>query len=238
MNGFRLMMVLLFSMLVTPVLAEEALSADELEALFQQAQKVEREGRFIEAMGLLEKAAKMGHPGAQNSYGYMMHKSGFFEQSFAMYQKSADQGNSEAMMRLGLQYFSGEGVEVDMEKARTLIEQAARAGNFYAYNAIYEAYKHGSLGYELNEAQALRWLTAASDAGSATHRRLLAQAYENGALGLDVDVSRALDNYKQAAAAGDRPSIQYLYRVYTEGLLEQVVDPGMAEQWSPKPKQQ
>ncbi|MFT8736376.1 MAG: hypothetical protein ABF760_02825 [Zymomonas mobilis] len=52
------------------------------------------------------------------------------------YQKSADQGNADAQLKLGFAYYLGQGVLKDERVARFWIQQAADKGNTDAQKAL------------------------------------------------------------------------------------------------------
>ena len=52
-----------------------------------------------------------------------------FKTAANWFEASALQGNSKAQFNLALMYYRGEGVETNLEKAFTLMEEAARLGD-------------------------------------------------------------------------------------------------------------
>ncbi|RRJ85266.1 tetratricopeptide repeat protein [Aestuariirhabdus litorea] len=201
------------------------------EAIYLQAMEADRNGRMTESIGLFQRAAKMGHPGGQVGYAYLLHKGGYFEESFRWYERAAQQGDALAMLRLAMQYMSGEGVEKSFGRADEWLNKSAELGNFQAIGSLYEAYHNGSMGYDQDNEKALFWLNRAIEQGSSYYTRILAEAYRNGELGLDIDNQQALELYRRAASQGDLESIRYLIAVYTEGLLGQLPSQEEVERW-------
>ena len=83
------------------------------------------------------------------------------------YRKAADQGNAEAMFRLGRIVSEGaQGVKKSPELAAKLYESAAKQGHVEAENWLGYSYEHG-LGIQQNDASALEWYKKSADAGLA-----------------------------------------------------------------------
>ena len=59
------------------------------------------------------------------------------------FEKSAEQGDSDAQVSLGSMYLYGEGVEQDLEKARYWIEKSVEQGNLNAQYCLGEFYYYG-----------------------------------------------------------------------------------------------
>lgn len=208
-----------------------------LEADYQKALLTERQGRFIEALGLLKDVAEKGHPGAQNYYGYMLDKSDEDEAAVKWYKKSAAQNNIDGILSLAKMYAAGEGVQKDIPKAVKLYEKAIGLGSIGAMKAFAYAYKNGGLSFEKNNELALKWFKKATDLGDVASMVVLAQANEKGQMGLTVNNSEALLWYRKAAKNGDYTSVKKLMAVYDKGGLGEKPDSKEVEKWRLKLKE-
>lgn len=72
------------------------------------------------------------------------------------YEKSAAQGNLDAMRALGFMYEKGKGMEVNYTKAIELYTQAANKGDYYSHINLWWMYSEG-LGVEKNSNIAAQW---------------------------------------------------------------------------------
>ena len=99
------------------------------------------------ALKLLQAAAKLGHPAAQNLLGQMLQNGDGTtkdeKQAAAWYQKSADQNNAVAQNNLGVLYLKGLGVDRDLNKAFGLFESASKAEEGWALNNLGGMYEMG-----------------------------------------------------------------------------------------------
>lgn len=60
----------------------------------------------------------------------------YYERAFNLYMKLAEQGNPEAQYQLGNLYFSGDGVEFDLDEALAWYRSAADQGNEKAISIL------------------------------------------------------------------------------------------------------
>lgn len=208
-----------------------------LEQAYQKALLTERQGRFIESLGLLKDVAERGHPGAQNYYGYMLDKSDEDKEAVKWYKKSADQNYIDGMLSLAKMYAAGEGVKQDIPQAIKLYEKAIELGSVGAMKAFAYAYKNGSLSFEKNNELALQWFNRAAALDDIGSMIVLAQANENGQMGLSINNAEAIAWYTKAAENGDYSSIKKLLTIYKKGGLGEKPDSAKAEQWRLKLEQ-
>lgn len=109
------------------------------------------------AMKLLENAAAQGYAPAQVRLGYLLDKAEFNEAAVEWYRKAAAQGHAGGEYGLGHMYAIGEGVEKDLEQARTWIMRAAEKNHLPSVMLLQEAYRNGSLGLPQDTDQSLFW---------------------------------------------------------------------------------
>ena len=101
----------------------------------------------------------------------------------------------------GLAYETGETVEQDYEKAMTLYQQAAEAGNWMAYNNMGWLYQNG-FGYEKDIPTAIHCYELAAEHGNDMAMVNLGNLYEFGE-GVEKDYVKAFQWYNKAAEAGN-----------------------------------
>ena len=77
----------------------------------------------------LEKKAQSGVAPAQTSFGMLLEQENKLSEAVSWYRKAAEQGDGEGMRRLGLCYWSGQGVEKSAREAISWWKQAADKGN-------------------------------------------------------------------------------------------------------------
>lgn len=115
-------------------------SMAEGDVLFEQAVALLFEGEggesLIKSAALMRRAADLGHSGAANNFGAMLHHGRGVHQDFAAarayYAQAADAGLPQAMFNLGFMKLRGLGGQTDEEQARRLFEQAANLGDVNA----------------------------------------------------------------------------------------------------------
>jgi TPR repeat protein len=139
----------------------------------------------VTAMQYLRRAASAGHADAQYLLGYILDKAGENETAMGYYQAAFDNGNADAAIELGTMYSSGDGVERNLESARSWYEKAAAAGNNRALEVLARAYLDGGLGLKQDEARARELLGRAADNGSDAARGLLESLDKKAATAAD-----------------------------------------------------
>ncbi len=92
--------------------------------------------------------------------------SGDYEKAAEWYQKSADQGNADAQVRLGMMYYEGQGgLEKDPNKAFRQFQLAAGQNNTTGLEWMGYCFEHG-YGVEKDTEKAKRWYKLAVNNGS------------------------------------------------------------------------
>ncbi|WP_230659012.1 tetratricopeptide repeat protein [Psychrobacter sp. I-STPA10] len=99
-------------------------------------------------------------------------------QALAKLSKAVKLGNTDAMLRLAIAYFLGEGVNQDIEKGTALIKKAAREDDPRAQRQLSRLYYQG-LGVSQDTTQGLHWLETAADNGHKEAKELLEQWHSN-----------------------------------------------------------
>jgi len=142
-------------------------------------------------------------PAAAQSYGdgvaaYSLQN---FERARQIWQKYAEDGNTEAQYRLGLLFEQGKGVAADDAEARRWYEKAANGGNSKAQMALANFFATGRGGNE-DPYQAWVWFLAAANGGEPRAQYHVGQVYMEGGV-VEVDPLEAYKWIERAAAQDD-----------------------------------
>ena len=128
---------------------------------------------------------------------------------------AAEDGVSFAQCALGNRYFSGNGVEKNVDKTFELMTLAAEQNDFKAYFPLGVCYEKG-FGTEVDEEKAIALFKKASDAGDAEAQKHLGYLYENGKL-VSKNNKSAFQYYSLAAGQWDVEAMFHLGVCYCEG---------------------
>lgn len=140
---------------------------------------------------------------------------GNYEEAFALWRKSAEQGDAHAQAWLGSLYANGEGVPVDDAAALTWYLKAAGQGNHMAQANAGAFYFMGK-GTGRNLEAAVKWLTAAAEGQDLNGLFNLGVLYSKGE-GVPMDLAKAAGLYRKAAELGHYPSQSRLGYIYFHG---------------------
>lgn len=119
-----------------------------------------------------------------------------------LFKYRAEEGNSDAQLRLGKCYYSGDGIEQDKEKALFWLEKAAGQSNVDAQLLLASIYMEGEKGIEQDETKGIYWLKEAASQGNVKAQLIIAQCYDEGS-GVAKDLNEAANWYRKAAEQGD-----------------------------------
>ena len=162
--------------------------------LFEAGDKSEIAADVEAATIFYKAAADGGHAEAQARIAFILYRSGFDEQAFDFFRKSAEQGNAEGMYGLGVAYEGGTGTKQDFVEARKWYTRAAEKGNLPSLHAMVDAYRLGNLGLNdaaLKSPEALSWIRRGADADFVPAVQSLADSYRLGRYGLAIDLKLA-----------------------------------------------
>jgi TPR repeat protein len=171
-----------------------------------------RTSRSLKREGLLAASAALILAGAPLSYaglaeGYAAYASGDYALAHGELLPAAQAGDYNAAYYLGLLYWNGQGVDMDVETAMVWLSEAAAKGHTGAQLTVALAYQQGR-GVPQNYHQGVEWLTEAARGGNADAQYLLAVAYRDGR-GVVQDHRQAL-SWVERAIAGDRQNSLFL----------------------------
>ena len=127
---------------------EAAQNNSEAAALAQEGNALVVEGRYEDAIPLLEKASELGDPVGQQSlgwcyfFGYGVEQDG--DKAFDLYMKAADQGYVLAEYAVGYCYYYGIGAEQNYDEAARYFKMAADQDLVDGWVAMGECYYYGN----------------------------------------------------------------------------------------------
>jgi TPR repeat protein len=144
--------------------------------------------------------------------------------------KSAEIGDSEAQLRVGMQLYQGQGVLQDRKKGFSWILEAAEDGKYSpeSLHILGQAYFKGT-DTEKNYVAARKWLGLLADQDNFSAKNDFAYLLYHG-LGGDTDYAKAFELYKQAAIHGDVLAQANLGLMYATGTGTEV-DKARAYAW-------
>jgi uncharacterized protein len=95
------------------------------------------------------------------------------------WERSAAQGNTEAMIRLARSYYHGKPGPKDFRKAETWLKKAAEAGSAEGQLELGKLYASGKLGQK-DLQEALRWITLSVEQGHPAAKAVLGLYLQTG----------------------------------------------------------
>lgn len=173
---------------------------------------------YDKAIKYYQLAADEGHSTSIYNIGYLLTESSpikRYTEAANYFEKAANLGNVYAQSSLASIYFSGKGVEKDLEKAFYWEKKAAELGHLDSVKEIAYSYYKG-YGVAKNFKHAVTWYQKAIDMGDRESIFDLASMYENGE-GVDEDFDKALELYIQAAELGYDAAQNELADIYFKG---------------------
>ena len=138
---------------------------------------------------------------------------GRFAVAYRSWLPLAEAGMPEAQLNLGLLYQSGQGVNIDLEKALYWYERAASAGLAEAHLNLGMMYFEG-IGVEQDHTVSFREFQSASTQGLASGSLMLGRMHFEG-LGVEQDLFKARELFLDAAKTG-LPEAQFAYAVVAQ----------------------
>jgi len=136
--------------------------------------------------------------------------------------KSAESGDADAQLSVGLKLYKGQGVLQDRKNGFLWILKAAEDGKFSpeSLNILGQTYFKG-IDIEKNYVEARKWLSLTADQDNYSAKNDLAYLLFNG-LGGDKDYAKAFELYQQAAKHGEVFAQANLGLMYATGTGTEV----------------
>jgi len=136
--------------------------------------------------------------------------------AFPLYQELADQGHTDAKVRLAallLRGLGGEGTkEEKFQQSLKLLNDAADKGNIKAYYALSVMY-HDSASLTPNAELGMSWLIKAADAGEPRAQSQLGSLYLHGIF-IKKDIEKSIFWYEKAISNGSNSARYNLAKIY------------------------
>ena len=138
------------------------------------------------------------------------------EKAAALYRMSADKGNADAMVRLGIILMTGDGAEQDYREASKLFRRAADRGNADAEYLLSSLYSRGK-GVDRNPIEAVKLCLHAAAEGCTGAMCQMGKWYRDGENCVDRDMAKAVYWLKQAAEKKDAEALYELGCMFAFG---------------------
>ncbi|KAK8847145.1 hypothetical protein M9Y10_019728 [Tritrichomonas musculus] len=179
---------------------------------------VKEKRNFDEAVTNLKYSAEKGSSLSSHLLA-LLYESGDIEKDFEKaefyYRKSAEQGNSNALQRLGLCYTKSYGVECDSSKAIECFQKSAELGNSRALCNLGMCYQKG-IGADEDLYKGFEFINRSAELGNPIGLCNLAICYEKGK-GVAKDLSKAIELYEKSGELGDTFALYFLASCYENG---------------------
>jgi TPR repeat protein len=177
-------------------------------ALWSRARKVNRVLLAVIVVCLLRAPA-------WGDEGLSAYQKGDYPTAFALFKRSAEQGDPLAQVNLGVMYHNGQGVPKNYREAARWYRKAAEQGNATAQLNLGIMYDNGH-GVKQDHVEAGRWYRRSAEQGNAAAQASLGVLYENG-WGIEQNHAEALRWFRKAAVQGDAHGQAGLGLLYDAG---------------------
>jgi hypothetical protein len=182
-------------------------------------QQISPEERLEEAIQKYLPSAEAGDPVAQYDLGCCYFQGGEFDKSLHWWEKAAEQGVNQALVRIGLQYGYGLGVEKDEQKALDCVRKAVERNprDAVALCNLGLFYEQG-IGMEADMEQAVQCYRQAAEENEPMALFNLAMCYYAGN-GVAQDADAAMEWAKKSADLGYPEALHFMGFQYYMGEL-------------------
>lgn len=175
------------------------------------AEQYSKTNQFEKAQAIYSKYSETNNPASQALLGSYMIRQGKYDQAVNFYQKSANQGDSDAQYFLGKMYFDGLNVKQDFQKSFEFFLKSAKQGHTIAQLDVARAYLRGK-GTNKDHKQAVKWLTEAEKTGNSDAQFMLGSAMLDGR-GIQKNIKQGVQLLIKSAQQGNRDG-QYNLALY------------------------
>lgn len=183
----------------------------------------ERKNELVELAkqsGLFEMTPEELGPDGCEMIGSYYHSKNDYQAAMEWFLNASEMGCSGAMLRIGLMYYDGMGVDQNYAVSADWLLKAAHRGDIYAMSWYGYILHQDNVVYEIinkKYASFLEEYLKAADAGDPIAMRNIGYMHENGYGGLSRNSLTALAWYQQAADAGDAYSMYKIGDMYRYG---------------------
>ncbi|MDH6306367.1 TPR repeat protein [Parabacteroides sp. PF5-5] len=162
------------------------------------------------------KSAEQNFADAQSMIGVYYCQKEEYDEAIKWFEKSIIQGSSEGLCNMGLMYYSGIGVQKDIQKAYDHFYKSAQQGNVDAKVMIGEIFYYGHLGSQ-DYQKAFTLYTQAASEDNASAQNKLGLMYYFGR-GVTANYETAAEWFEKSVRQGEGSSKYYLGYMYLKGL--------------------
>ncbi|KAI7866519.1 hypothetical protein BDF14DRAFT_1812218 [Spinellus fusiger] len=177
------------------------------------------------AIEYLMRSAKQEFGDAEAALGIKYIEEGQQKEGMLWLKRATQKDNPRALLKLGLMYEIGQGVEQNNAIAISYYKSAANCNDARAQYILGLAYRMGILGLQQNYVRAEKYLTSSAQAGYAPSQRVLGLMFAQGLLPLindnspnrRRDLKTAILWFRRAAIQGDIRAIGLMGSCYENG---------------------
>ena len=155
-------------------------------------------------------------------------------------EKAVHEGNSKALVQLGYKYFTGDGVDRDVVKAREYYLKATEFEENWAFNNLCNIYLYGE-GVEIDYVVAFQYCKEGAKLGNPSSMVMLGEITSNkhGLFKDKLELGMELSfTFYEMAAKREHPHGQYMVGHYYENGIVVSKDLNIAKEWSVKAAKQ
>lgn len=185
-----------------------------------------------QAISWYKKAINQGYPRPMYNLSLIYKKEDEYKdaaEALKLLQRAADLGFPLAQLDLAIAYESGEGVKVDLLKAKELLQTSANNGYSPAQVMIANKYSSGDSFYPRDEKRAFEWYLKAASAGNSLAQINVSRSYRVGR-GVLLNATEAVNWAKRAAETGDSDAEVEYGQYFSRGEIVKK-DPTEAFKW-------
>lgn len=121
---------------------------------------------------------------------------------FFTFRKSAEEGNTEAQLRIGLMYLHGNEIKKDLNKAFYWVKKSAEQDNVLALYNLSVFYREG-IGTAVNYKQEFDALLMSAEQGNKDAQYNLSKTYRFGSSQVEINTEKAIFWLEECAEQGD-----------------------------------
>ncbi|KAG0164094.1 hypothetical protein DFQ28_010813 [Apophysomyces sp. BC1034] len=163
-------------------------------------------------------SAEQGFAEAQTVLGIRLMEQKKYSEGICWLERAVDMRHPRALLKFGIMYEFGEGVEHDDRLALEHYETAAELNDPVAQYLLGLHYRLGQLGLAQNDSEAERYLTLSAKSGYGPAQRVLGLMYAQGLAGeRRCDYKTALRWFRRAASRGDVRALGLVAHCFEHG---------------------